>query len=197
MKTLTLLLFGATIAIINADDFPDKADLAEFAAGEAATLSELLSDNWEVRATDKEITLTSKFEVFIINQSARSEAPPEFSDKTPREVLESEAKPTKYVIHLRYEKAMPPKEYAQRRQERQKLAYRLSWGAESKDEYVARYKQFDRLKMPRYRGLYYDIYEELPDERGAQVYPPMALQKVGGAKEILRVLLNQVVTDID
>ena len=104
MKTLTLLLFGATIAIINADDFPDKADLAEIAAGDAATLSELLSDNWEVRAKDNEITLTSKFEVFIINQVSRSMGSPEFSDKTPRKLLMTETKPTKYAIHLRYER---------------------------------------------------------------------------------------------
>jgi hypothetical protein len=197
MKTFALLLFGATIAIIKANDFPDNADLAEFAAGDAADLGKILSDNWEVRAAGHEVTLTSKFEVFMINVAARASAEPEFSDKTPRKLLEAEAKPTKYVIHLRYEKAMPPEEYAQRRQERQKLAYRVSLGAKTKEDYVAIYDQFLKLKMPRYSGFFYEIYEENPDRRGLQMYPPMAVQKVGGAKEILRVRLNQVLTDID
>ena len=197
MKTLTLLLFAATFAIIHADESADKAELAEYAAGDADTLSELLADNWEVRATGNEITLTSKLEVFLISQAARSFGAPEFSDKTPRELLEAEAKPSKYVILLRYAKRMPLEEYAHRRQERQKLAYRISLGAQTKIEYCAMTEQFHKLKMPRYSGLFYDIYEELPDRQSVQVYPPKAVQKVGGAKEILRVLLNQYLTDID
>ncbi len=92
---------------------------------------------------------------------------------------------------------MPAEEYAQKRQERQKMAYRISLGAKTKNEYCAMTEQFDKLKLPRYRGFFAQIYEKLPDQRGDLVYPPMALQKVGGAKEILRVLLNQVLTDID
>jgi hypothetical protein len=72
MKTLTLLLFAATFAIIHADESADKAELAEYAAGDADTLSELLADNWEVRATGNEITLTSKFEVFLMMISTKN-----------------------------------------------------------------------------------------------------------------------------
>ena len=42
MKTLILLLFGATFAITQADDGGDKADLQRMVAVDAATLSGLL-----------------------------------------------------------------------------------------------------------------------------------------------------------
>lgn len=197
MKTLILLTFAATIAIIKADDSTGKSELAEHAAFDAATLSQLLSDNWEVRTKNNEITLTSKFEVFIIALISRGGGLPEFSDKTPRKLLAEDTKPEKYVIHLRYVSSMPPEEYVIKRQERHKLAYLISLGAPTKEEYVALKVKFHNLKMPRYRRSLCDVYEELPDGIDCQVYPPKALQKVGGAKEILRAVLNQVLTDID
>lgn len=195
MKAIILLLLGSTLAIIKADDSADKAQIAQHVARDADTLRELLSENWVVKAKDNEITLTSKFEVFILGLVSRNDVAPEFSDKTPRKKLLEETQPEKYVICLHYEKTMLPEEYARRRQERQKAA--MSTGSKTKDEATAWAERFESIKLPRYRDMY-DIYEKLPYwGHGALTYPPRALQKVGGAKEILAAVLHQVITDID
>jgi len=198
MKTLILLLFGVTIVLANAAEDAAKEELARMVALDATRLRELLNDNWTIRANENEITLTAKFEVFIIGLVSRGDPPPAFSDKTPRKVLLNETQPNKYVIRLRYEERMPSEEYARRRQERQKLAHLMSLGSKTKSEAGEKTEQFNSLKMPRYRADLYDVYQELSCYgEGVLVYPPKALQKAGGAKEILAAVLHQVLTDID
>jgi hypothetical protein len=130
----------------------DKARIAHDVAHDAAILQELLSENWVVKAKDNEITLTSKFEVFILGLVSRNDVAPEFSDKTPRKKLLEETQPEKYVICLRYEKTMPPEDYARKRQERQKAA--MNTGSKTKDEATAWAERFESLKLPRYRDMY-------------------------------------------
>lgn len=199
MKTLILLLLGLTLPLAKTEDHPDKDNLAHNVASYAEDFRGLLSDDWTVRAKGNEITLTSKFEVFIIGSISRPNAMPAFSDKTTRKELLEETQPEKYTIILRFEERMPEEEYARMRQERQKAANLLTIGTKTKNESTDKLNLFVAHKMPRYRDMY-DVYEQLPcfvNGQGRQVYPPKALQKVGGAKEILATVLRQVLTAID
>ena len=197
MKTIILLLLGATLAVIKADDSVDKAQLTQDAARDARTLRELLNENWTVQSKENEITLTSKFEVFIIGLVSRSDLAPVFSDKTPRKTLATETKPEKYVIHLRYEQRMSREEFERRRTERQKAADVLNFGAPTKDEHQAAGDRYAEIKVPRYRGISYDVYQKTPETPYAGIYPPKSVQKVGGAKEIIAAVLGQMRTGND
>ena len=197
MKTLILLLFGATLAIIKADETTDKAQLIRDVARDAVTLKELLNENWTVQAKGNEITLTSKFEVFIIGLVSRADLPPEFSDNIPRKKLVGEAKPEKYVIHLRYEQQMAREELERKRNERQKAADVLNFGAKSKDDHQAAGNRYSEIEVPRYRSTFYDVYQKTPETPYAGIYPPKSVQKVGGAKEILATVLGKMLTGND
>ena len=201
LKMLIMLLLAATLLSSRGDNSVNDASLAEDTARIAKTLDEVLGDNWQVKANKKEITLTSKFEVFWILLISRGSPPPEFSDKTSRKTLMTETQPSKYVIHLRVEPAMSSEIYMQRSQEKHKLMKMMSANPPIKDMTAERYEammeQFDKIELPRYRYPFCDIYEQLPDWRGSRIYPPKALQKIGGAKEILRVMLYQPPTEFE
>ena len=198
MKTIILLLLGATLAIMRADDSVDKAQLARDAARDADTLRELLNENWMVQSKENEITLTSKFEVFIIGLVSRGGGlAPKFSDKIPRKTLVMETKPEKYVIHLCYEQRMSREEFEHRRIERQKAADVLNYGAKSKEEHQSAVDRYAEIKIPRYRSDSFDVYQKTPERPNVGIYPPKSVQKVGGAKEILAAILGQIRTGND
>ena len=187
MKSLILLLVGVMIAAAKAD-----SDFAEVAASDAKILGKLLKKNWTVLAKGNEVTLTSKFELFHIGMISRSAPRPDFSDKTPEAELLAETKPTRYVIRLRYEDKISKEELERRRTERQKAADILTHGARTKDAYGKAGVEYAKIRVPRYQSFSCHIYEELPDSPFGRFYPPKAVQKVGGAKEILSVLLGRI-----
>jgi len=197
MKGIILLLLGTTISILNADDSTGKTQLNEDVARDANILRNLLQDNWSVQSNDNEIILTSKFDVFIVGLVSRSSKAPEFSDKTPLKALEAEAKPEKYVIQLRYEKQMSRDELERRRIERQRAADVLNFGAKSKEEHQSAGDRYLEIKVPCYRSGSYDVFKMTPETPYAGVYPPKAVQKVGGAKEILSTVLQRLRTGSD
>ncbi len=163
MKSILLLLLGATLSILNANDSTEKTQLNQDVALDANTLRELLRENWTVQSNNNEITLTSKFDVFIIGLVSRGSKAPEFSDKTPVKTLEAEAKPEKYVIHLRYEQQLPREELERRRIERQKAADVLNFGAASKEEHQSAGDRYSEIKVPCYRSGSYDVCKMTPE----------------------------------
>ena len=183
-----------------ADDSPTNEDLADSAASDAKILGELLRENWTVQAKGNEIKLTSKFEIFHIGMVSRSGSPPEFSDGTPRNELVAETKPRKYVIRLRYEKKISKEELQRRRIARQEAADVLMDGARTREGYQKAGDEYAKIRVPRYRSdfpISYHIFEDLTETPYAQIYPPKAVQKVGGAKEILAILLRRIRTGND
>jgi hypothetical protein len=197
MRTLILLFVALMNAVAVADEFPTAGDLAKMAASDAKRMEKLLQEAWTVRVEGNEITLESKFEVFHISMISRSSAPPEFSNDTPRTRLMAETKPERYIIRLKYEKRIPKEELERRRNARQKAADILTHGAGSKDEYHEAGDQFAAIRVPRYQSNFCHIYEELPETPYGRFYPPKAVLKVGGAKEILATVLGRIRTGND
>ncbi len=197
MKAVILLLLGATIAIMKADDSVDRTQLAREVASDADTLRGLLSEDWTVQSTENEITITSKFEVFLIGLVSRSDSAPKFSDDTSRKTLVKETQPEKYVIHLRFEQPMSREEFERRRNERQKAADVLNFGAPTKDEHQAANDRYTEIEVPRYRTVFHDVFQKTPATTYAGIYPPKSLQKVGGAKEVIAAVLYPMRTGND
>ena len=191
MKALLLILHVVVFAVARAEDI--NRDVKT----DAKVLKELLRENWVIKSDGNQITLTSKFEVFHIGMISRGSGPPEFSNKTLRSQLLRETKPEKYVIRLRYERKSPRKEFEQKRKERQKAADVLNNGARTKDEYGKAGDQYQQIKVPRYRHWFVEIYREIPDSPFGRLFPASAVQKIGGAKEILDVYLQRQYTGND
>ena len=201
MKTIIGLIWIVSLAVTKADEVEDKADLIRHVVGYADTLKELLEENWTVEAKKNEIILTSKFDVFYVGLISPSpnDIIPEFSDKASLDLLKKASDPVKYVIRLRFEEPMSREELDRRRIERQKAADILNFGAKTKTEYSEAIQQYREIKIPTYslNSLSYDIYQELPVAAGVGIFPPKAVQKIGGAKEILAVVLQKILTAHD
>ena len=199
MKTLALLFTGIAISLAAADLVPSDAELAGYAASDAKVLGQLLSENWIVEASGNVVTLTSKFEVFHIGLYSRPFTPPlpAFSDSTPQAALLAETEPEKYVIKLRYERRLSPEELEHRIVARKKAADTLNNGTKTKEEHGEALRNYSTIKVPKYETHLYYIYEELPESPYGRFYPPKSVQKVGGAKEILAVVLDRIRTAYD
>jgi hypothetical protein len=88
-------------------------------------------------------------------------------------------------------------EFDRRRAERQKAADVLNFGSETKEEYGLAEIKYREIKIPTYSPNFYDVFQELPVPATVGVHPPKAVQKIGGAKEILAVVLEKILTAHD
>ncbi len=178
------------------------AALGQAAAEDAKVLDALLKEDWVVEVKQREIVLTSKFEVFRKSyHRAAGDPMPEFSDAVPRSELLADAAAEKYVIRLEYVRELTKEEYERRLAERQGAAITMAVGARSKDESAIAHHLLADTRVPRYKsfkgGGTFHIYECNSDLLSGRLFPPAAVKKIGAAKAILAEELRLMTSATD
>ena len=191
----SLGLFFTTI--LSADHFEFVTDeyLAKRATEDAESIKKLIGDDWTVSVEGGIITIESKFDIYHVAIMSRPSSPPPLDAGIER--LRKEAFPKKYLIKLRYRKLIDEEEVIRRRNERQKHADVLNFGASGKTEWADAANAYLDIQVPRYRMGYHHIYRELYERPWIKVFPLDALKKVGAAKELLDTKFRRMRTGHD
>ena len=194
---LITLLYVFILTPLSAEetDYPTDEDLAKHASEAAATIKGVIGDDWTLSVKERTITIESKFDIFRVYMISRPNLPPPLDSPTER--LRKEAIAEKYVIRLRFERPLDREELIRRREERQKHADVLNFGASSKKTWSAAAEAYGKIQVPRYVLGFYQIYRELSESPGRQVYPLSALKEIGAAKQILDTTFNPMRTGND
>ena len=187
---LFISLFCSKALFAEKDELVTDEYLAEQASMAAEMIKRYIGEDWAVSAKDNVVTIESKFDVYHVAMMSRPTSPPPM-DAGP-EILKKETRPEKYVIQLRYEKPLSKEELIRRRDERQKHADVLNFGAKSKQEWSDALRAYLDGNVPRYRAAWCQVYRKIPDSLGTQAFPLDSLRKVGAAKELLDSMLGRL-----
>jgi hypothetical protein len=157
-----------------------------------AQIDEVLGKEWITSVSGNVIEITSTFDVFKVAMNARMDAPPDFNESVSQDVLAKEAKAERYVIRLEFSQPVSREEIQKRVIERQRFADSLTYGAHGKTEWSDACDGFLSIRVPKYANSGFCIYRVLPDHPNHRIYPPSAVAKIGGAKELLDVILTHI-----
>lgn len=172
------------------DDYPTAQHLADEANRLAAEFGSLLGKDWIVSANNNVITFRSTFDIYRVGMISRATPPPRLDASLGS--VRKEAVAEKYTVKLRFEKPLSKEEFLKRRNLRQKSADVITLGAKSKFAWADAAKAYKDQKVPRYRLGFYDIYRDMSESPGSQIFPLSALKKIGSVKEVLDARLGRV-----
>lgn len=161
-----------------------------------ASIRSAISEDWIVSVRGRVILLESKFKVYRIQSMARQYRMPELDSSTA--VLEKEAVPEKYIIKLEFEESLSQDEFVRRRMKKRELVDVLNFGTTSSEDWRKAIADASKIRVPRYRLGYCDIYRVLETEGvGRRIYPLDAISRIGAAKEILDALFKPMESEYD